>query len=226
MAHFEIVEFEGQKMIKAVIQNETIRAEAGALHYMRGQIEMESKAPSAGGMLKGIMTGETVFKPTYTGMGEVYFGPPIFGEYVILDPTWAPFSREIYCSAEQQQNYLIGTPEGEPLKRMPALEPESSLLKFEGVSNLRSDGSLEAEVLITGEGRSDTNMRRALAFVSMPSRRAYFDKLLEAVAPGAELLDFEYSTLDDFDRSQTYSMRFRIRPGLRPLLLPLRPFPK
>jgi hypothetical protein len=134
------------------------------------------------------------------------------GEFVILDPTWAPFSREIYCSAEQQQNYLIGTPEGEPLKRMPALEPESSLLKFEGVSNLRSDGTLETEVTITGEGRSDTNMRRALAFVSKPSRRAYFDKLLEAVAPGAEILDFDYSTLDDFTRSQTYSVRFRI-PG-------------
>jgi uncharacterized protein (AIM24 family) len=72
-------------MIKAVIQNETIRAEAGALHYMRGQIEMESKAPSAGGILKGMVSGETVFKPTYTGTGEIYFGPPIFGEYIILE---------------------------------------------------------------------------------------------------------------------------------------------
>lgn len=84
MAHFEIIEFEGQKLIKATIQNETIRAESGALHYMMGQIEMTSKAPSVGGFLKSMVSGETVFKPTYTGTGEVYFGPPIFGEYFIM----------------------------------------------------------------------------------------------------------------------------------------------
>ncbi|MEM9192584.1 MAG: AIM24 family protein [Myxococcota bacterium] len=84
MAHFEIIDFEGQKMVKVTIQNETVRAEAGALHYMRGNIEMTSKAPSAGGMLKAMVSGETMFKPTYTGHGEVYFGPPMFGEYVTL----------------------------------------------------------------------------------------------------------------------------------------------
>lgn len=84
MAHFEVIEFEGQKLIKATIQNETIRAEAGALHYMLGQIEMTSKAPSVGGFLKSMVSGETVFKPTYTGQGEIYFGPPIFGEYIVM----------------------------------------------------------------------------------------------------------------------------------------------
>jgi len=84
MAYFEIIEFEGQKLIKATIQNEQIRAEAGALHYMMGQIEMTSAAPSMGGFLKSMVSGETAFKPTYTGTGEVYFGPPIFGEYMIL----------------------------------------------------------------------------------------------------------------------------------------------
>ena len=84
MANFEIIDYEGQKMIRATINNETIRAEAGALHYMHGQIEMESKAPSAGGFLRSMVTSETIFKPTYTGTGVVYFGPPIFGEYVTL----------------------------------------------------------------------------------------------------------------------------------------------
>lgn len=84
MSQFEIIEFEGQKMVKATINNETIRAESGALHYMFGQVEMTSSAPSAGGFLKSMVSGENVFKPTYTGTGEVYFGPPIFGEYFIL----------------------------------------------------------------------------------------------------------------------------------------------
>ena len=84
MAYFEIIEHESQKFIKATINNETIRAEAGALHYYHGNIEMTSKAPSAGGMLKSMVSGETIFKPTYTGTGQVYFGPPMFGEYVVL----------------------------------------------------------------------------------------------------------------------------------------------
>ncbi len=84
MATFQVVEKQGLKMIKAILNNETIRAEAGAMHYMRGNIQLESKMPSAKGFLKSMVTQETVFKPTYTGTGEVYFGPPIFGEYTSL----------------------------------------------------------------------------------------------------------------------------------------------
>ena len=84
MPHFEIIEFEGQRVIKATINNETVRAESGALHYMRGNIQMTSKAPSAGGMLKSMVAGENIFRPTYTGTGEIYFGPPHFGEYITL----------------------------------------------------------------------------------------------------------------------------------------------
>jgi uncharacterized protein (AIM24 family) len=84
MAVFEVVEQQGLKLIKATIRNEQIRAEAGALHYMQGAIEIETQMPSAGGFLKSLVTHETVFKPTYKGTGTVFFGPPIFGEYMIL----------------------------------------------------------------------------------------------------------------------------------------------
>lgn len=30
------------------------------------------------------------------------------GTYIPLDPTWVPFLRELWSSAEQQQNYLPG----------------------------------------------------------------------------------------------------------------------
>jgi len=85
MATYEIVEQQGLKMIKATIDNETIRAEAGALHYMRGLIKLESKAPSAKGFLKSMVTQESIFRPTYTGTGEIFYGPPTFGEYTIMD---------------------------------------------------------------------------------------------------------------------------------------------
>ncbi len=85
MATFEIIEKQGLKMVKATIDNETIRAEAGALHYMKGLIQLESKTPSAKGFLKSMVTQESIFRPTYTGTGEIFFGPPTFGEYTMLD---------------------------------------------------------------------------------------------------------------------------------------------
>ena len=85
MPQFEIVAREGLKMVKCVIDNEVVQAESGALHYMRGKVEMTSAAPSVGGFLKSMVTRENIFRPTYKGSGEIYFGPPIFGEYEILD---------------------------------------------------------------------------------------------------------------------------------------------
>jgi len=84
MPQFEIIKKQELKMIKATLANEQIRAESGALHYMHGRIEMESKMPSASGFLKSFVTGESIFKPVYGGTGEIFFGPPTFGEYVIL----------------------------------------------------------------------------------------------------------------------------------------------
>ncbi|HZN34808.1 MAG TPA: AIM24 family protein [Pirellulaceae bacterium] len=85
MALFEIVAPAGLKMIRCVIENEMVRAESGALHYMRGNIELTSAAPSVGGFLKSVMTRENIFRPTYQGTGEIFFGPPTFGEYEILE---------------------------------------------------------------------------------------------------------------------------------------------
>ncbi|MGA1237117.1 MAG: AIM24 family protein [Limisphaerales bacterium] len=90
MAQFEIVEQEGVRLVKITLANETVRTESGALYYMRGPIQMESKAPSVGGFLKSIATGESVFRPTYTGTGELYLEPTLGGFHVFdcANETW------------------------------------------------------------------------------------------------------------------------------------------
>ena len=47
------------------------------------------------------------------------------GTYMPLDPTWVPFCRELWSSAEQQQNYLPGVPEGSDLRLTPVSAPEN-----------------------------------------------------------------------------------------------------
>ena len=42
------------------------------MYYMIGDITMESKMPSVGGFLKAALSSESIFRPTYTGTGELY----------------------------------------------------------------------------------------------------------------------------------------------------------
>jgi uncharacterized protein (AIM24 family) len=84
VATFDVVEKEGLKMVKVTMANETVRTESGAMYFMRGQITMESKAPSLGGLFKAMATGETVFRPTYQGSGELYLEPS-FNNFHVFD---------------------------------------------------------------------------------------------------------------------------------------------
>jgi uncharacterized protein (AIM24 family) len=90
MANFDIIEQEGVRLVKVTLQNEMVRTESGALYYMRGPITMESKGPSVGGLFKALATGESIFRPTYTGTGELFL-EPTFGGYHVFDvggKTW------------------------------------------------------------------------------------------------------------------------------------------
>lgn len=105
MAKFEVVEQEGVRMVKVTLQNETVRTESGALYFMRGAISMESKGPSVGGLLKALATGESIFRPTYTGTGELFL-EPTFGGYHTLDvggKTWIAESGAYWASESQVQ---------------------------------------------------------------------------------------------------------------------------
>jgi uncharacterized protein (AIM24 family) len=100
MAKFEIIENEGVRMVKATLENEMIRTEAGALYYMQGAITMESKAPSIGGFLKSVAGGESIFRPTYTGTGTIFLEPSLGGFHLfdVAEQTWILESGAYWAS--------------------------------------------------------------------------------------------------------------------------------
>ncbi|MGH7999182.1 MAG: AIM24 family protein [Brasilonema sp.] len=101
MATFEVIAREGLRLVKAILQNETVRTESGALYYMRGNITMQSKAPSAGSFLKSLATGENIFRPTYTGTGELYLEPSLSGFYIMeLNGTEWILDRGAYWASD------------------------------------------------------------------------------------------------------------------------------
>jgi uncharacterized protein (AIM24 family) len=100
MAHFETIEQEGVRLVKVTLHDETVRTESGALYYMKGPITMESKAPSIGGFLKALATGEKIFRPTYTGTGELFLEPSLGGFYIFDSggQTWIAESGAYWAS--------------------------------------------------------------------------------------------------------------------------------
>jgi hypothetical protein len=81
------------------------------------------------------------------------------GKYELLDPTWVPFLRELWSSAEQQQNYLLGVPEGADLAITPLSPPEKHYFRITAKSVITKDGSLEGSLLLEAEGQSDGAIR-------------------------------------------------------------------
>jgi len=101
MATFEIVEQEGMSFVKIGLENETVRAESGALSTMSGDIVMDVPLPSVGKLLKSYLSEEAYLRPTYTGTGDVLLEPSYNGFYVfdLQGETWI-LASGIYWASE------------------------------------------------------------------------------------------------------------------------------
>jgi len=100
LINFSVEEKQMLKMVKVEMQNAMFRCESGAMYYMQGNLQIESKMPSAGGLLKSMVTKETAFKPTISGTGTVYLEPS-FGEFTVMElhnETWILDKGAYYAS--------------------------------------------------------------------------------------------------------------------------------
>ncbi len=132
------------------------------------------------------------------------------GKYHLLDPTWVPFVRELWSSAEQQQNYLMGVPEGADLAETPVSNPQNHYLRISGISMIQSDGTLEGEYTVTAEGQTDASIRGLFT----RSYKADWENLVEKevlkISPLAQLVKVTYDDPYAY-LSGPIQIHFRIR---------------
>ena len=114
------------------------------------------------------------------------------GTYMPLDPTWVPFCRELWSSAEQQQNYLPGIPEGSDLCITPVSAPENHYFRIAAENQLDEDGTLKGSFVLTAEGQSDLSVRRLFTTGWQSDWQSSLEKELLAVSPRARLLKVDY----------------------------------
>lgn len=114
------------------------------------------------------------------------------GTYMPLDPTWVPFCRELWSSAEQQQHYLPGVPEGSDILLTPVSAPENHYVRITANNRLDEKGTLSGQFVITAEGQSDSNIRRIFTRGWQSEWEASLENQLLAVSPKAKLKKVDY----------------------------------
>lgn len=76
------------KQVRITLNNDSIKTEAGALYYYKGNIEAKSNMGGVGGLFKkaisGTVTNESTVKPSYSGKGEIILEPS-YKHYIMLE---------------------------------------------------------------------------------------------------------------------------------------------
>ncbi len=120
------------------------------------------------------------------------------GNYELLDPTWVPFVRELWSSLEQQQNYLMGVPEGADLMITPISPAANHYFNLTGKSKINKDGSLEGEFTIDAERQEDASVRRLFTSNYRSNRSTALEKELMSVYPRIEIISQDYGNPMDY----------------------------
>ena len=105
MAKFEILSSESTNWVKITLRNETVRAEAGALSYMQGKIKVDTPLPSLPGIIKSALVDESIFRPRYSGTGEIHLESSLGGFHIVdlKGEQWILESGSYWASDEDIQ---------------------------------------------------------------------------------------------------------------------------
>jgi hypothetical protein len=132
------------------------------------------------------------------------------GEYLMLDPTWAPWNRPTWSRWEGEQHYVIGSPEGEDLCAIRSFEPEENLMHIESDARILPDGSLEGAFAMRGKGISDGRIRGVAAYNRKADMWGYLEGWLADISDRAELVDYALSDHRDFTSDATLEISYRV----------------
>lgn len=132
------------------------------------------------------------------------------GTYTMLDPTWVPYSTELFSSAEQEQNYVIGTPWGEDLMITPYSPPENHLLHVVSRAEIDRDGNLRGTIKLNATNYMDQRMRRYLGTHRMDDLKAFIEGWMSSVSDAAEVDNYIIGDPLNFDNPYELEISYRI----------------
>jgi hypothetical protein len=132
------------------------------------------------------------------------------GSFTMLDPTWAPFSMQVWSYAEGEQNYVIGTPWGEDLDIRPLFTADDSELFIDSSSKISKDGSLIGKLKITATGYSDGRLRSYFSYFPYYEIKSMFQRILNSVSQNAVIDYIDYSDIFDFGKQMKIEIGYKV----------------
>ena len=81
------------------------------------------------------------------------------GTFEMYDPTWVPYMNDIWSKYETEQQYLVGTPDGEGLASIDYSPPEGSPLHINHDASIDEAGNLSGRLRMAGGGAMDARLR-------------------------------------------------------------------
>ncbi len=132
------------------------------------------------------------------------------GRFVMFDPTWAPFYRDIWSKLESEQHYVIGTPRGEALSRIPYSPPEESPLFVTSTARIDAEGNLEGTLELHSDGAIDSRLRRMLTGSRRCDLDAFIAGVLQPISDRVEGISYEHGELLDFSRGMWWRISYRV----------------
>ncbi len=125
----------------------------------------------------------------------------------LLDPTWAPHSRELWSSMEQLQDYLVGTPNGEVLMRTPPFPAERNYMRIKLKGKI-SGNSLIGVLLINTDNHYDTRFRRRINRVPSLKNNSVFYELAYDISPFTRIKSIKRINTLDFEKPLYARIKF------------------
>ncbi len=123
------------------------------------------------------------------------------GSLLLLDPTWAPKSRELWSSRECLQHVIFGIPEGHELARSPYFPPEHNKIECESRGLIDQEGRLEIHLNYELANYPDTNFRRGVTRARKPDQRALVESWLAPLGGRYTMTKLKHSNPTDYQQN-------------------------
>lgn len=130
--------------------------------------------------------------------------------YILMDPT-NENTKDIFPSYLCARSYLVARPDGEGLRTSSVPPPERNAANVVSSGKLAKDGTIVLESTIDFLGLSDTAYRGSLVRRTPELRTAFFERIVQSVATGAELLKCEIEPDDLRDTEKPLKVRLLTR---------------
>ena len=126
--------------------------------------------------------------------------------YILMDPT-NENTKDLFPAYLCARSYLVARPDGEGLRTSPVPPPERNAANVVSSAKLAKDGTIVLESTIDFLGIYDTSYRGTLVRRTPELRIAFFERVVQSAAQGAELLKCEIEPSDLRDTEKPLKVR-------------------